>query len=100
MKSLTRNNKFFLELNSLGFNFILLSLKLKQIPFKDYEFFTYKKYYQLFENKSITNPELRNKIFFEFNKQNDFENYYSLQQWNTEETVADLSYTLIEVKHP
>ena len=46
LKSLTRNNKFFLELNSLGFNFILLSLKLKQIPFKDYEFFTYKKYYQ------------------------------------------------------
>ena len=26
-----------------------------------------------------------------FDKQNDFENYYSLQQWNTEETVADLS---------
>jgi len=77
LKSLTRNNKFFLELNSLGFNFILLSLKLKQIPFKDYEFFTYKKYYQLFKNKSITSPELRNKIFFEFNKQNDFENFLS-----------------------
>lgn len=77
-KRLTKNNKFFLDLNSLGLNFMLLNFKLKQIPFKDYEFFTYKNYYKLFENKSAPNPELRKRIFFEFNKQNDYENFLSI----------------------
>ncbi len=77
LKKIIKNNKFYLELNSLGLNFIFLSLKLKQIPFKDYEFFTYEKYYQFFQNKSINNVKLRNKISFSFNKENDFENFLS-----------------------
>jgi len=77
LKNILKNNKFYLELTSIGLNYIFLSLKLKQIPFKDYESFTYKKYYQFFQNRSINNIKLRNKISFNFNKENDFENFLS-----------------------
>ena len=75
LKKLAKGNKFFLNISSLGFNFIFLNFKLNQIPFKDNEFFTDQKYNDLFKNKSKLDLKIRNKISFEFDKKNDFENY-------------------------
>ncbi len=75
LKRLSKNNRFFIELNSMGSYFVLLNLKLGQIPFKDYEFFNYKNYYQLLKNKSKSDFKLRKKILIDFNKNNEFENY-------------------------
>jgi len=78
LKNLTKKNKFFLDINSIGYNFLNLSFKLKQIPFKDYEFFfPYNSNYKLFRNKTLPNPDFRKKFTFRFNKQNDYENFLS-----------------------
>lgn len=76
-KKFYRKNKFFLDLNSIGFNFLFLNLKLKQIPFKDTDFFTNKNYNKLFENRSVSNLEIRKKIIFNATKENSFENFLS-----------------------
>ena len=48
---LSNKNKFFLDLNINKIHLVLLNLKLKQIPFKDFEFFTLQSYRKLFEKK-------------------------------------------------
>tara|TARA_Y100000590_G_scaffold391570_1_gene468319 strand:+ start:1930 stop:3717 length:1788 start_codon:yes stop_codon:yes gene_type:complete len=78
LKSITKKNKFFLDVNSIGINFILLNFKLKQIPFRDYEFFTNDSHYKLFKNKSTHNPQIRKNFTFEFDKQNDYENFLNI----------------------
>ena len=79
IKKFSKKNNFFLELDSLSFlNFILLNFKLNQIPLKDYEFFNYKNYNDLFKNKSTSNHELRKKISFDFDTKNDYENFLNI----------------------
>jgi len=70
-------NKFYLDLNSIGLNFLLLNFKINQIPFKDYTFFTDKNYERLFTNKPVIDLSKRNKISFNFNKENNFEDFLS-----------------------
>ena len=57
-QTLSNKNKFFLDLNINKIYLILLSLKLKQFPFKDFKFFTSKTYLEFFKKKAYPTSSL------------------------------------------